>query len=105
MNTTKDERSLLLFLETQIVDHCGQVASDSMNESDREIAKRWAKDGLIAFGRRRADEITGERGRGSRRAHWVQFSDKAWTIAHQLRRERGERHVETISGARPDESN
>ena len=101
---TRDDETLLMFLETQIVDHCGLVASDSMNKQDYEIAKKWDKDGLIAFGRRPAADMAGKRGRGSRRAHWVKFSDGAWTIAHRLRRERGERHVATISGSKAGEA-
>jgi hypothetical protein len=47
----KDERSLLLFLETQAVDHCGLVGTAHMNAPDRAIAKKWADDQFIRFSR------------------------------------------------------
>ena len=38
---SKDEKSLLLFLETRAVDYGGRVNVQHMNLEDMEIAKRW----------------------------------------------------------------
>lgn len=87
MELTKDQKSLLLFLETQVVDHGGKIYSPSMNALDRMCARRWATDGFIEFGRIPVRKIT------SHRCHWARLSDAAWEIVHQLRRERAERNL------------
>jgi len=40
---TKNERSLLLYLETRAVDYGGIVDTRHMNQDDMEIAKEWNK--------------------------------------------------------------
>ena len=87
MVDTKNERSLILLFECRIVDHCGRVNSVHMNASDFEIAAAWALTGFIQFGRIASQDINDN---GS---HWVTFSDAAWTAAHRVRRERGERMI------------
>ena len=87
---TKDETNLIMFLETQIVDHAGLVFGASMNAADFKIAKRWTKEGFIEFSRIPMREIRSER------THRVQFSPEAWDLAHASRRARGQRLVETL---------
>lgn len=82
---TKDERSLLLYLETCIVDHDGRVNSASMNSADREIVAGWVECGFIEYGRIASEFVTRDGG------NWVTFSDDAWLAAHKERRARGER--------------
>lgn len=48
---TKDERSLLLFLETQAVDYGGLVDVRHMNEDDCNIASDWNECGFIIYKR------------------------------------------------------
>jgi len=87
---TRAERSLLLFLETQAVDYGGKVRSASMSDEDFEIARRWAEEGFIEFGRRPARAIMRP---GVKRFHWVRLSDRAWDLAHRLRKLRGLRNL------------
>jgi hypothetical protein len=109
---TKDERSLLLYLETCAVDHTGKVDGIKMNDEDRAIAERWAQEGFIKYGRVCAadafpcatapeeeflteeDEDEGSSAPllpRSSKLNWVQLSEEAWTLAHAERRARAER--------------
>jgi hypothetical protein len=86
---TKDEKSLLLFLETQATDYGGRVDVRHMNEDDMNIADKWNKDGFLKFGRIRFKDI---RQAGTRHStHWVVLSDKAWKDAHEERKARAKR--------------
>lgn len=88
---TKEERSLLLFLETCAVDQGGGVDGRRMNEDDLAIAERWKADGFVLFGRIKHREISRLRRIGVVRTHWCVLSDAAWTLAHQERRARADR--------------
>lgn len=89
----KDERSLLLFLETRLVDYQGRVASVHMNAEDFEIVKKWVAEGLISFGRLTFDVVEASKGKPLtlRHTHWVRFSETAWELAHIERKARSER--------------
>lgn len=92
---TRDERSLLTFLETCLVDKRGKVRTVHMNQDDMEIAKGWDKKGFIQFKRLPASEVFAEKNQRSPLptfTHWVRFSDKAWALAHQERRARAVRN-------------
>ena len=91
----KDEESILLYFETCIVDYHGKVVGNRMNDVDFEIAKKWKEEAIIDFGRIPFDEIK-KQVRGSGYTNWVRFTDKAWKLAHKSRREKAERHIETI---------
>lgn len=81
----KDERSLLLFLETRAVDYGGRVNGQHMNADDYQIAKRWNETGFIKFGRIRFKDVNRDG------ADWVFLSEEAWELARQERRARAER--------------
>ena len=83
---TRDEKSLLLYLESRAVDHSGKVAMEKMNDADRVNAKRWNEEGFISFGRIAHADIFS----GSTATHWVHLSQEAWETAHLLRRKRAE---------------
>ena len=84
---TREERSLILYLESCIVDNGGTIECIRMNEEDFKIAERWHEEGLIQFRPLSFDEI--ERHSGPRKAtHRVAFSEAAWTAAHHARRMR-----------------
>lgn len=82
---TKDERSLLLYFETCAVDNSGRVEMIRLNDTDREIAKRWHASGFVRFGRIRAAFVT------PRSSHYTHLSEEAWALVHTLRKERAER--------------
>lgn len=86
---SKDEKSLLLFFETNAVDYRGTVHSQHMNKDDFEIAKRWNESKFIRFGRIKFADIE-ERYKG-KKSHWCVLSDEAWVLAHQERRARVKR--------------
>lgn len=84
-NMTKEEKSLLLFLETRAVDYGGRVNTLHMNGEDFDIAKRWDEEGFVGFGRIVA------RNHNSDGSHWVKLSDEAWKLAHKERKARAKR--------------
>lgn len=80
---TSDEKSLLLFLETQAVDYGGLVETKKrMNKEDFDIAKKWNEEGFVKFGRIKFHSIIGKS------THWCELSDEAWNIAHAERKAR-----------------
>lgn len=83
----KDKTSLLLFLETQIVDHSGRVGGIHMNHQDFQQAHKWHEENFIGFGQIISRDCNDY---GSM---WVTFSDAAWEKAHHARRARGERSI------------
>lgn len=82
---SKDERSLLLFLETRAVDYGGRVKEAHMNKEDFKIAEKWNEEGFIEFGRIVARNINTDGG------HWVKLSDDAWKLAQEERKARATR--------------
>ena len=88
---TKDEQSLLLYLETCLVDtgasqtdHSigyGEFDPRRVNAEDIEIGHKLMDEGLMFF---------------RYPACVVRFTDRAWKLSHQFRRERAERHSPTI---------
>lgn len=82
---SKDERSLLIYLEAHAVDFGGKVASRHMNKEDFEITKQWNNKAFIAFGRIGLDYIT------AGFTNWVILSPLAWELAHQERKNRFKR--------------
>lgn len=82
---SRDEKSLLLYLETRAVDFNGRVDTRHMNEDGQAIAKRWNTEGFVEWGRIiHADCNT----QGSM---WCKLSDNAWDIVKQLRKDRAVR--------------
>lgn len=84
---TKDELSLLLFLETCHVDYGGPVNVAHMNAGDMAIAKRWNDEKLIDFGRIYSKDLE----KYSPKTHYVILSNEALNLAHTERKARGER--------------
>lgn len=82
---TRDEKSLLLYAETVMVDLGGIYEPRRMNDEDRAIMKRWKESGFLDHGRVSSEHLT------SRRAVWIRLSPEAVALAQELRRERIER--------------
>lgn len=85
---SKDERSLLLFLETRVVDYGGRVNTQHMNNDDIKLAKNWNEEKFIQFGR------IVIRHHNSDGTHYCRFSDEAWKLAHEERKARASRMLE-----------
>ena len=86
---TKEENSLLLFLETQAVDNRGIVKTIHMNSEDIIIATNWNESGFIEFKRRKIEDIRKtDNVILNKPTHYVKLSEKAWEIVARLRKER-----------------
>ena len=85
---SKDEKSLLLFLETCAVDLNGRVNTKHMNDTDHEIAKKWNTEGFVGYGRIIMADCN------TQGAMWCKLSDNAWDIVKQLRQDRAVRGFE-----------
>lgn len=93
--TTREEKSLLLYMETQAVDYGGKLQGVRMNADDFALAKRWNDAGFVQFGRIAFHDIKTHD--GIARDHWCVLSDEAWKLAHAERRARCERVMANIS--------
>ena len=91
---TRNEKSLLLYLETQATDYGGTLEGVRMNADDFALAKRWREAGFIQFGRIAFDDI--KRHNGVARDHWVVLGEEAWRLAHAERRARCDRVMATL---------
>ena len=91
--TTQDEKSLLLYMETQAVDYGGKLQSVRMRAADFALAKRWHDAGFVQFGLIANIKTTD----GYARDLWCILSDEAWGIAHAERRARCELEMAKIS--------
>lgn len=85
---SRDERTLLLYLETRAVDHSGTVDTRRMDASWMESAKMWNDVGFIGFGRIMFHDAEALPAGVS---HWVELSERAWQLAHLERRNRAKR--------------
>ena len=82
---SREEQSLLLYLETCVVDNSCFINTNYINEEDLEILKKFQDNDLIKFGRySKKDVVTEMHSLG----FWVFLSDEAFALAHQLRKER-----------------
>lgn len=86
---TREELSLLLYLESRAVDNCGRVDAAHMNVPDHTIVKHWAANGFVEFGRIVSRDIA-IRG-ADRSTHWVRLSKNAWVMAHAGRHAKADR--------------
>ena len=82
---SRNEVSLLLYLETRAVDYGGTVDPRHMNDLEFDIAETWWEAGFIEFGRLASSDVT------PKRSHWVKLSDDAFKLAHEARIARAER--------------
>ncbi len=86
---SKDEKNLLLYIETCVVDYAGTVEAVRMNEVDFEAAKTLEEKGLCSVRRLKIASI--EKRKGSRKpTHHAILSDEGWVCAQRLRKEKAE---------------
>jgi len=94
---TRDERSILLYLEACLVDQLGRAEGQRMNEDDFKAIEILKKKGLIkGFGRIKYRAVQKLRYGPSAKVYtnWVRLTDKGWKVVHQLRKERSDRMIE-----------
>lgn len=95
---SRDEKSLLLYFETCLVDtYGGKVQGARMNGEDMLIAENFERLGLIKLKRipfKEFEKLRKKLNLYTPYTHTVRFiSEDAWTLAHKWRRERAERCV------------
>ena len=84
---SRDERSMLLFIEAVSVDYGGAFDMRRINEDDRKILDQWQSDGFIKWGRIKIADIT--QTSSCIRSHWVTMDkDVVWLRAFEERRAR-----------------
>lgn len=79
----KDERSLLIYLETCMVDYRGKIDHRRLNNSDVNLLESWNNSGFIDYGRVEMADI--EKSNYKHYTHWIILSNDAWKLAHQER--------------------
>jgi hypothetical protein len=82
---TRDEKSILLYAETCLVDRSGLLCGDRMNDADRAALAKFKAAGVLDYGRIPHKLVKRE---AVADTHWITFNDEAWAAAHALRRER-----------------
>lgn len=85
---TRNEISLLLYLETCAVDHCGRIDVRRLNEDDLRILRRWdsvRRNWLVRSGRIVAADCHASE------SMWCRLSRRAFRLAHAERLARAER--------------
>jgi len=97
---TRNQVSLLLYLESTLVEYGGTVESNRMNKDDFDDVPRLTEAGLIAGFKRVPAKLLGTFARHV--THTVDFTEEGWRVAHQLRRERAERARVSNSRAKID---
>lgn len=85
---TKDELSLLLYLESVAVDCSGRITDTRMNEADWKNLKKWTKSGYVASGRIAFESLKLVQRTSTQ---WVVLSDKAHDDAAVARKARAKR--------------
>jgi len=90
---TKEEMSLLLFLETQAVDFGGLINTVHMNGNDHNILSDWTENGFVESGRVCFEDIEKYNlaTQVKRKTMWVRLSQEAFDMAHAERKTRAER--------------
>ncbi|WP_413460628.1 hypothetical protein [Herbaspirillum huttiense] len=83
-NLSRDEKAVLLYAEECVVNASGLLESVRLNGEDLVALKRFKDGGVIDFGRVPSDLLK----RAAGKTYWVTFTDAAWNLAHQFRRER-----------------
>jgi len=86
---SKDERSILLYIECCAVDYGGLVDARKINKEDLEILKSWDKSGFVSFNRIGFDSL--QTLVDKNKSYLVALSEDAWKFAHEERRARNVR--------------
>jgi glutamine synthetase len=91
---TRVETSVLLYVETCLVDNQGRMNQVRMNKEDFDALDTLKAEGMLDYGRLPEKEIEKYMkllGRFQTSTHWVSFTEEAWVLVAIMRRERAER--------------
>lgn len=86
---TKEEKSLILYIETRAVDHDSMIDTKQINATDEQILKKYHNEGWIKYGRVHSNHAI-KTGKGM----YVLLSDELFEIAAELRKQRAKRGME-----------
>lgn len=86
---SKDERSLLLYIETVAVDNGGLIDNRKINDVDRKILKKWNDEEFIYWSRITWESL--QKLVNHYTSTLVRLSKDAWKLAHEERIERSMR--------------
>ena len=81
---SKQERSIILYLESRLVDQAGLFFGRVFTAEDWKHIARLEKGGLFKV--HQIPPAIQSKLPGSNYTHWVDFEDTAWILAHELRR-------------------
>lgn len=84
---TRDEKSMLLYIETCNVDGDCLLVASKMNVADIEAMKKFQQEGLLLRSGRIPYRMLQNNGL-SVRTHYAELTDAGWELAHQLRKQR-----------------
>lgn len=84
---TKDERSLLVYCESCLVDYGGLLEGQRMNEADLKALRKFEVSRILKYGRI-PSALLGEYVGSRKPTHWVQFNKDGWIVAQELRKRR-----------------
>lgn len=82
---TKEEKSLLLYVEDCCVNKSGYLENEKMSGSEIKTLEKWNEDGFIYFRRLKSHEMI------YKKTHVTKLSNKAWDLAYLCRRDRSEK--------------
>jgi hypothetical protein len=82
---TRDQRNVLLYVESCAVDYGGLLDNQYMNTADHDALKELAELGILTYGRI-PGKLLGTFARSV--TLWCDLTEAGWTLAHQLRRAR-----------------
>jgi hypothetical protein len=88
---TRQEKSILLYAETCLVDNYGRLNQTRMNTEDFENLDKMKAEKLLDYGRLPSKEIEESMktlGRFQTSTHWVSFTEQAFKLVTEMRRER-----------------
>ena len=98
---TKSEKSTLLYLESCMVDGKGKAMWDKMNDEDTENIIDFIRDDLMTVQNPRPSYHIASIFPSNQYMQITHFSDEAWSLAHQVRRERSDRMIYMYDGYKP----
>ena len=87
---TKEEKSLLLYLEARSVDSRGSIHQKNLNADDFQTLHKWQEAEYVQFGRIASASQKLTEGAG----YWCELSQEAWEDAHRERKARAARMKE-----------
>lgn len=86
---TKNQRSILVYAETCLVDKSGLLSGERMNRQDLDDLDMFQAESYLRYGRIKLDLIPPRSG-ADHFTHWVIFNPRAWALASELRQLRAE---------------